>query len=655
MDVARFKQVFDTLDEEGQKSVLSQLSDEELDAISQYKPAMPKQATAEQFQSLLGQPEQFSEGFNIGFGKGLTGLYSGAKEAFFGAGEKMGVVPGGTEQRMRAATDEENRVFSSSVAQEPESFRYGAGTGEVAGAVAPALVLPGGQSAAARIGLGTLYGAGFGAASHIPVNSDETRLGRTAKGAATGFLISGGLEAANRANPRNLLTRFIQRRTSTPIGEEGKLLEAKTGIPMTFGEKSGDPFLSSLEQQLPQTTGTISARNKQLHTAVKNLTRTLNVSEKNPVKFATKAKDALDDTVGLAEARRSAIAARDYGKFKELFGEEKAIMTSSTLDELAKIADEYSVGASQMGRQSKTIANQLAKLADDNGNINVNQFLNLRSRMSGVMAGKGNLFKDIDRSLDVKLAGRIMDALNRDVQGTAVSIAAKGNKPASELLTKAVKNYQKNSQVINDIESSAFGKIFKSDTFTPETAAKSIVNMQPSEVRSAFSILGRRNKETAELIKAHYIRDAIRGSMKGPEALATQSRVNPGELVKNLTSHGGTEKLRAMFPDKREFEQVLNSVRSLERLADTVGATSGANQAAVSRSAEVARNVAGGPSLFWAGTLAKIAAPIGLRKALMTEAGRRNLQILTNPVSNQAAIIKAAQFFEEELKEDTGE
>jgi len=41
MDVARFKQVFDTLDEEGQKNVIAQLSDEELSAIGNFKQANP--------------------------------------------------------------------------------------------------------------------------------------------------------------------------------------------------------------------------------------------------------------------------------------------------------------------------------------------------------------------------------------------------------------------------------------------------------------------------------------------------------------------------------------------------------------------------------------------------------------------------------------
>lgn len=43
MDVKRFKEVFDTLDDEGQRNVISQLSDEELNAVSKYNPQQERQ------------------------------------------------------------------------------------------------------------------------------------------------------------------------------------------------------------------------------------------------------------------------------------------------------------------------------------------------------------------------------------------------------------------------------------------------------------------------------------------------------------------------------------------------------------------------------------------------------------------------------------
>lgn len=49
MDIPRFKQIFDTLDEEGQKNVISQLSDEELDAVQNYKPESRQRGEYEKY------------------------------------------------------------------------------------------------------------------------------------------------------------------------------------------------------------------------------------------------------------------------------------------------------------------------------------------------------------------------------------------------------------------------------------------------------------------------------------------------------------------------------------------------------------------------------------------------------------------------------
>jgi len=58
VDVNRFKQVFDTLDEEGQKNVISQLSDDELNAISNFKqPKNVSRTYAESMSDWSSSPE----------------------------------------------------------------------------------------------------------------------------------------------------------------------------------------------------------------------------------------------------------------------------------------------------------------------------------------------------------------------------------------------------------------------------------------------------------------------------------------------------------------------------------------------------------------------------------------------------------------------
>lgn len=55
MDIPRFKQIFDTLDEEGQKNVISQLSDEELDAVKNF--SQSKSEAPSLIETALGSPK----------------------------------------------------------------------------------------------------------------------------------------------------------------------------------------------------------------------------------------------------------------------------------------------------------------------------------------------------------------------------------------------------------------------------------------------------------------------------------------------------------------------------------------------------------------------------------------------------------------------
>jgi len=87
MDIPKFKKVFDSLDEEGQKNVISQLSDRELEAISNYKPQKAHLEKAQQYagsaiESALSTPALMSgAGFLAGGPPGaLAGLAIGTRK-----------------------------------------------------------------------------------------------------------------------------------------------------------------------------------------------------------------------------------------------------------------------------------------------------------------------------------------------------------------------------------------------------------------------------------------------------------------------------------------------------------------------------------------------------------------------------------------------
>ena len=663
MNVERFKQVFDTLDEEGQRNVISQLSDEELSAVQNYKPSPaanpPRYPGAgqtaltalsqiagfskpEQTPPSVQEAGQFAGGAVYGLGKGTSEMYEGLRQGGLGVGEVLGMNSPGAQQRYTQETMPVRQGREQFVQSQPAPFQGGSSAGTFAAKVAPAFLVKQPQSVFGRIAAGGGVGGATGFMDFVDEGSNQSRPVNTGLGALVGAGLSAGFEAVT--GLRNLAPNYIKGKLSSQTGKEGEAIEAATKVPLTFGQKTGDPMLQQLEQGIAPTTRTISERNKALNASVKSLTNTVRGIENKPEIVANNVKNALDDAVGAAQAKRKVIASYDYAKFKRATGGEDVISMDNAKAELAKIADEYKFGSSNMGRQAARLANTLDE------NVNAEQFLNLRARISDSLAGSGNLFKDIDKAVEKRIAARLMGAIESDITATSQYLTSQGNATAAELLSKATKNYAKNSEVIREIQDSTLGKLFKTDTFVPEKAAESLTKMQPSEIRRAFSILGKRSPEQVDEITSLWLHNAVRKSIGAPTKGAAESTIEPGNIVNTLLSkeHGGAAKLRAIIPDADKRAQVVKSVRALQRLADRSTPGTGATQSPASKGTELAGTIAGGAHpVFITRILSKILTPIGIRNSLLTDAGRKNLMILAEPVKNQAAYIAAANYFNE--------
>jgi hypothetical protein len=585
---------------------------------------------------------QLAEGSVYGLGKGTREMYEGMRQGGLGVGETLGLNAPGAQQRYTQETIPVRQEREQFVASQPATFQSGTSAGTFTAKVAPAFLIRQPQAAFGRIAAGAGVGGATGFMDFVDEGSNESRAVNTGVGALIGAGISSGFEAVT--GLRNIAPRYIRGKLATQTGQEGEAIETATKVPLTFGQKTGDPMLQQVEQGLAPTTRTIAERNKALNASVKSLTNTVRGVENKPEIVASKVKDALDDAVGAAQAKRKVMASYDYAKFKRATGGEDVISMENAKTELARIADEYKFGSSNMGRQ----AARLAKTLDED--VNAEQFLNLRSRISDSLAGSGNLFKDIDKAVEKRLAARLMGAIDADITATSKYLSAQGNENAAELLSKATKNYSKNSDVIRDIHDSTLGKLFKTETFVPEKAAESLTKMQPSEIRRAFSILGKRSPEQVDEVTALWLHNAVRKSIGSPTKGAAESTIDPGNIVNTLLSkeHGGAAKLRAIIPDAEKRSQVVKSVRALQRLADRTTPGTGATQSAISKGTEIAGTVAGGAHpVFAARILSKILTPIGIRNALLTDVGRKNLMTLASPTQNQAAYIAAANYFNE--------
>lgn len=337
--------------------------------------------------------------------------------------------------------------------------------------------------------------------------------------------------------------------------------------------------------------------------------------------------------------RRSDFGRQAYGEVENAAGGQKIVQTSATLEEIAKIVDEFGsvqgADASAVARQAEAFFNKLSGDGAISPGLAVRQ---LQAWEQAARTGQG-LFEGVqDRTTAKTLAGRLSRALMADLDESANSTGG----TLGESLRAANAGWRDYSSKIDALEASALGRIVGEDfaddvagvafnRVSPEKVWQRMDSLTPSELETVKSYITKNAPELwgqyqrLTLERARDFAKAQAPSM-GDHTLG----INAGAFVRNLEGSSGKQavnqqaRLSVIFDGSPLADQVQQLMHAGRRMADSTGynfsGTGGANElmqapGLLGKVAEGAKAIAGafGP-LFGLQVVANAArAPINQR------------------------------------------
>jgi hypothetical protein len=283
-------------------------------------------------------------------------------------------------------------------------------------------------------------------------------------------------------------------------------------------------------------------------------------------------------------------------------------------------------------------------LPKDGGMLGATESQRLLQIYGDAARGSGAIFKDLDTGQQRLIAGRLKDALLRDMD-EAVDSGGHSGQVATALKT-ARDNYRSNSTAINGLEKSVLGRLFGSDyDKAPERVAATVRNMKPTELRQSFKILSDADPETTQTVKRYLVEDALNAAGHNPTSGAPQPQV-AGETMfsapKFLNAIRKSSVWSTFTPAERQGMET--AVRDLERVAFRAG-TDGSPTAPLQFAWEVAKAVTGGAFALnpvqVAKSVASVLVPNKIAKAITTPEGQRALRTVRIARPNSSAAMAA--------------
>lgn len=595
-----------------------------------------------------------SESFRAGFGQRFAQAIDGIAQIFSSPEESEEIARRTAEDR--AAVER----FNVENPEEGAAFRQGQRGQAALEAVSAARYIPapkalgiagpGVGKAIARTGYSAAVGGGV-AATH-PTDPDESKLEQFGTGAAFGAGAGAAVETVSAlARPlAKLFTTKAQSQQSgglvpeNPAYERGVAIKEATGVQMTPGQLTGSPNLS--EMKAPQ--GFAEKQAKQALRYFVKLRDSFSANPKPSAEMATKFGEATDDIYDNLVKRRKFVGDFRYDQFRNSVTEIHADKFAKAIDDVAEDA----VAGTASGK-ILPLRRQLTKqLEESGGTLTPRQFQVWKERVDGLLSGRSDIFKDLSKANQRRIGAQLSDALYASVDDTAAMLERQGANGPSALLRKATEDYRRYSAPIRELEQSALGAVFrargpdgKSIKITPETAARKLLSLDPSQIKGLYPILQRHDPSLVDMYQATRLHEAMRKSVATtPETagrLASQTKFRPQEALKELTKKDG---LRAAYePDPERLRRVRNGVALLDRISDRVVSASGGRQGIQSRAAELTADAISGNPTFIGRTAAKWLGPFGLWKLTSTEGGIKTLRALATAPLNSPQFIAAAE------------
>lgn len=389
-------------------------------------------------------------------------------------------------------------------------------------------------------------------------------------GALIGGLIGGGLVGGGKAAAK------------PPTA--GEILSAKTGIPLTIGEATGNKTLKQVETLSGAAVGGagIAYKDKLAQTqagvaAVSNLANRMTTSVSNAEQLGGKLQTALKTAVNNIDDLRSKTAATDYAAVRALSQGRPVITYNNTVAELNKIINETKDIPSG---DSKRIFQQATEMRDQlsmNGQARtfaIDPAMRTRSTWGAAARGTGNVFTDVEPNQSRRFAARLAGAIDNDFNAASTT-----NTPISQALAKANKNYASYSKSIDQVRKSALASLVGEDTVdaafsghvastkAPEKMAQSFMGLQPSQARTVTGILQKHAPQVLQDTKAYVLRDLLQKSAGD----VTRGEL-PMSFPKFLQNYNKVEpKLREMGFTPKELADIKDVTRVMAMASDRIG------------------------------------------------------------------------------------
>jgi len=302
--------------------------------------------------------------------------------------------------------------------------------------------------------------------------------------------------------------------------------------------------------------------------------------------FAQSLQGQVKNMVTDLSKSRSAFGRQAYGAVENAAGGQKIVATNATLDEIAKIVDEFGsvqgADASAVARQAEAFFNKLSGDGAITPGLAVRQ---LQAWEQAARTGQG-LFEGVqDRTTAKTLAGRLSRALMADLDGAADNTVG----PLGDSLRAANKGWRDYSSKIDAIEASALGRLVGEDfadevagvafnRVSPEKVWQRLDTMTPSELEAVKSYVTKNSPELwqqYQRLTLERARDMAKA--QAPSMGARPLGINPSAFVKSLEGSSGKQavnqqaRLKVIFGDSPLGEQVNMLTEAGRRMSDFTG------------------------------------------------------------------------------------
>lgn len=433
------------------------------------------------------------------------------------------------------------------------------------------------------------------------------------------------------------------------IANEGALLEGRVGVNFMPGQRTGNKFDLIKENWLRGQAGSADVIDDIDHKNIgilerytDDLARSLGSSK--PTYEVGNSVESVFKGIGdgLESARRTDWLKNMEG-VKSVTGDAKFISYNHSLREIDSMIDEFGgIGTAEskkIVKELEGVKESLLKPQD------ISSWHGKYSHFSAASAGKGNIFKDLDKGRSRAVSARLKGALDADLEASAKTLPD----DVYDAFDTARRQYREQSQSLEAMAKSAIGRLAGNDTNdvvfgngvlsdkSGHAIYKKLIGLDPGEMKRTVKILNgsQDGKRVLNEVKSTYIQEALE-SGRNVTPSAGMSEFSTNKLVRGLEKMDRDQMKAIGFT--REEMQVVDDIK---KVAVRLGDRTGFNFSGTNISQEFGEFVAPETS---AGMLSKLASGV----ARQLSAQRMALDML--PKEERAAakrIIKLSKGFKQ--------